>query len=365
MWRRVERDRAEPRRATTRIVVSALALLLVAVVVVVLVRRGSSTPPPHVHVEPNVNFALPPKSAGCGGATALADGASRLPMTVSVVAGQVAETVNVCIDGKGPFPFVIDTGAGSSIIATHLADQLQLRHSGPGVEFAGVGCVGNAQPVAVTSWSVGGVALDAQTLTAASLPDFGGRGQPVGLLGSDVLSRFGAIRIDFTARTLTLGGPEGAAPSGNDVVHGPQGPPPSAVVTDGQTGTTVPVTVVLSPGAAAVNVRLRFGSGPSRSFTVDTGSSQSVVSSSVARQEHLARSDLAQQQTTVCSTITVPLVHSGPWSIPGVDLHPQLIGSAAFGPIATGGTLGLLGSDQLIRYGWVVFDYTGGRLVLG
>jgi len=27
--------------------------------------------------------------------------------------------------------------------------------------------------------------------------------------------------------------------------------------------------------------------------------------------------------------------------------------------------VGLLGSDQLRHYGWVVLDYTGGRLVLG
>ena len=50
---------------------------------------------------------------------------------------------------------------------------------------------------------------------------------------------------------------------------------------------------------------------------VDTGSSQSVVASSVARAESLAGTDLAQRQATVCSTITVPLVHSGTWSVPG------------------------------------------------
>jgi hypothetical protein len=315
-----------------------------------------------IHVEPNVNFALPPTAAGCGGATQLGGGATRVPITVSVKAGQVAESVNVCIDGKGPFPFVVDSGAGESIIAAHLATQLHLPHSGPASEFAGVGCVGTAQPVTVPTWSVAGVALTAQTLTAATLPDFGGKGQPVGLLGSDVLSRFGSIRIDFTAQTLTLGGPEGAAPRGNDVVQGPRGPVPPAVVTNGQTGTTVPLTVVLTPGEAALNVALRFGDGPARTFTVDTGSSQSVVNSSVARAEHLAHSDLAQRQSTVCSTITTPLVHSGAWSIPGVSLHPQLIGTAPFGPISQAG---LLGSDQLIRYGWVVFDYSGGRLVLG
>jgi hypothetical protein len=321
---------------------------------------------PHVHVEPLVNFALPPTTAGCGGATALGGGGERIPITVSTVAGQVAETVNVCINGQGPYPFVIDSGAGESVIDARLAARLRLPHDGAPDEFGGVGCIGTAQPVGVTSWSVAGVDLAPQSLTAATLPDFGTAGEPVGLLGSDVLSRFGAVRLDFTAQTLTVVGPQAALKTnGPAEVHGPTGPAPSSLLTEGEVGTTVPLTVVLTPGDIALNVRLRFGRGPARQFTVDTGSSQSVVAQSVVRSAHLAPTDLAQRQTTVCSTITAPLVHSGPWSIPGVTLHPQLLGAANFGPIGGDGLAGLLGSDQLQRFGWVIFDYSGGRLVLG
>jgi hypothetical protein len=112
-------------------------------------------------------------------------------------------------------------------------------------------------------------------------------------------------------------------------------------------------------------VAVRFDGGRRRDFVVDTGSSQTVVSSGVARAQSLASTDLAQRQSTVCSVITVPLVHSGPWSVPGLTLHPQLIGSTSFGTISLSGTLGLLGSDQLRRYGWVVLDYAGGQMVLG
>jgi Aspartyl protease len=319
---------------------------------------------PKIRVEPLVNFALPPASAGCGGATALGGGAEQIPITVSTVAGQVAELVNVCIDGKGPYPFVVDTGDGESLIDAHLAARLHLADDGPQSGFAGVGCTGVARPIKVASWSAAGVPLAAQDLTAATLPDFGTPGEPVGLLGSDVLARFGAVRIDFTAQTLTFGGAEGP-PTTNRTVHGPVGPAPSAVLTHGETGTTVPATVVLTPGDLALNVHLRFGQEPVQEFTVDTGSSQSVVANSVVRSDHLASTDLAQRQTTVCSTITTPLVHSGPWSIPGVTLHPQLLGSANFGVIGDSGISGLLGSDQLKRFGWVIFDYLGGRLVLG
>lgn len=318
-----------------------------------------------IHVEPIVNFALPPVAAGCGGATALGGGAQRIPITVSTVAGQVAEMVNVCIEGLGPYPFVLDSGAGESIIDRHLASTLQLAHIGPPTEFSGVGCTGNAQPVRVTSWSVAGVPLAPQSLTAATLPDFGTAGQPVGLLGSDVLSRFGAVRLDFSAQTLTFGGPQGPAPRRNPPdVHGPTGPPPSALLTQGQVGTTVPLKVVLTPGDVSLDVRLRFGHRAAHTFVVDTGSSQSVVANSVAKGAHLASTDLAQRQPTVCSTITTPMVRSGPWSIPGVQLYPQLLDAANFGPIGANGT-GLIGSDQLQRFGWVIFDYSGGRLVLG
>jgi len=317
-----------------------------------------------IHVQPIVNFALPPATAGCGGNTLLLGGAQRLPITVSTVDGQVAEMINVCIDEKGPYPFIIDTGAGESVIDARLAKRLQLKHEGPASAIEGVGCEADSTPVEMPSWSAAGATLAPQTITAATLPDFGTKGQPVGLLGSDVLSRFGAVRIDFVHHTLTLGSPEGSADLGN-TVNGPTGPAPGPDLTDGETGTTVPATSVLVPGSVSVEVKLRLGQHASHIFVVDTGSSQSVVANALAKQDHLAHTDQAQRQSTVCSTITAPLDKSGPWSIPGVTLHPQDLGVVNFGPISANGTAGLLGSDQLKRFGWVIFDYTGGRLVLG
>ncbi len=316
-----------------------------------------------VHVEPEVSFALPPTSAGCGGVTTLPGGAVKVPLTVSTVAGQVAESVNVCIDGRGPFPFVLDTGAGQSTIDAGLARRLHLPSAGSASLFAGVGCTGTAEPVAIRSWSLDGVSLAPQPVTSATLPQIGGKGEPAGLLGSDVLGRFGAIRIDFAAGSLVLPGGEGAPLSGSAPYTGPLGTPP-AVLTQGE-GTSVPLTVTPIQGDVSLNVAVRFPRGPRRSFVVDTGSSQSVVSTSVARAQSLAGTDLAQRQATVCSVITVPLVHSGPWSVPGVPLHPQLIGETNFGTISLTGTQGLLGSDQLKHYGWVVLDYAGGQMVLG
>jgi hypothetical protein len=347
--------------------IAALAVIGCALLVLVVasVLAGPAHHPAHrpVRVEPEVTFALPPTGSGCAGARTLANGTTSVPLTVSTVAGQTAETTDVCIGSAGPFPFVVDSGAGQSTIDAGLAQRLHLARAGDTSEFAGVGCTSTAEPVNSGSWSLDGVPLAPQQLTAATLPQIGGKGEPVGLLGSDVLARFGAVRIDFASGALVLAKAEGAALRGSQNETGPSGPAPTAL-TGGQ-GTTVPVTVSPLTGDISLSVAVRFAGGARRSFIVDTGSSQSVVSSSVAKSESLRSTELAQRQATVCSTITVPLVHSGVWSVPGVVLAPQLLGDTGFGAIGAGGIDGLLGSDQLRRFGWVVLDYSGGRLVLG
>jgi hypothetical protein len=347
-----------------------VALVAIMITVLVLALAAAVSGPHHraatvhVHVEPQVTFALPPAATSCSGATAQPGGGEKVPLTVSVVAGQVAETLDVCIGDQGPYPFILDTGAGETTIDAGLAHRLHLPNAGAATQFAGVGCTGAAQPVSVGAWSFDGVPLAAQQITAATLPQMGGKGEPDGLLGSDVLSRFGGIRVDFAAGALVLPGPEGAPLAQSSPFTGPQAAVPAAL-TEGESGTTVPLTVTPVTGDVSLSVAVGFARGPRREFIVDTGSSQSVVSSQVARGVPLQSTDLAQRQSTVCSVITVPLVHSGRWSVPGLALHPQLIGSTDFGSISLSGTQGLLGSDQLRRYGWVVLDYAGGQMVVG
>ncbi|HEY5386029.1 MAG TPA: aspartyl protease family protein, partial [Acidimicrobiales bacterium] len=245
----------------------AIGAAVVALAVAALVSGPRQAPHSQVRVEPQVTFALPPASSGCIGATALPGSAAaeKAPLTVSVVAGQVAEAVNVCIGDQGPFPFVLDTGAGQSTIDAGLAHRLHLASAGPPSEFAGVGCTGTARPVSVGDWSLDGVPLSAQQLTAATLPQMGGKGEPVGLLGSDVLSRFGAIRIDFGSGDLILPGAEGAPLAQSSPFTGPLGTVPTAL-TQGEQGTTVPLTVTPAPGDVSLNVAVRFDGGRRRDF---------------------------------------------------------------------------------------------------
>ena len=147
-------------------------------------------------------------------------GDERVPLIVSTVGGQVAETVNVCIDDHGPYPFVLDSGAGQSTIDASLAKRLHLASAGPATSFAGVGCTGTARPVSVGSWSLDGVVLAPQQLTAATLPQMGAKEQPVGLVGSDVLARFGAVRIDFADRRAAAARARGPTVERDSTRHG-------------------------------------------------------------------------------------------------------------------------------------------------
>ena len=202
------------------------ALVAIGAVVLALVLAAAlSGPRPQnaVHVEPQVTFALPPPATGCRGVTPAPGGGESVPLTVSVVAGQVAETADVCIGGLGPYPFVLDSGAGQSTIDAGLAHRLHLASAGPASEFAGVGCTGAAQPVSVGEWSLDGVPLSSQQLTAATLPQMGGKGEPDGLLGSDVLSRSGE-----SASTSMPGPSSSPAPRARRspirALHRPDGP---------------------------------------------------------------------------------------------------------------------------------------------
>jgi len=310
-----------------------------------------------------VQFALPPAGQGCTGARRLAGGGTRIGVTVSTRQSQVAAIANVCIDGEGPFPFVIDTGAQGSVLTAALARKLRLPGIGPPVLIGGAGCSAKAQLARIASWNVAGLTLRPQYVTELRIPLFGGRGQPDGLLGSDVWSRFGAMRLDFARGSLTVPGPEQPGPARKTTISQPSAAPVPAALLHGRPTIIVPMKVTSQPGSTAISVEIRFGTRSPLNFTPDTGASQSAVDPGVARRSALASAHARVRQGTVCTIGTFPEVKTGPWSAAGHPLHPQVAG--VIGLERTTGTAGLLGADQMSRFGSVVFDYAGGRLILG
>jgi predicted aspartyl protease len=110
--------------------------------------------------------------------------------------------VPVSIDGQGPFAFALDTGASQSVIDKELADQLGLPKVGQAVELTGVAATTEAEETRIGSWRAGDVQMPVDTVVAVRLNAVSRQVKMRGLLGSDVLSRFGAVTVDYEHRRL-------------------------------------------------------------------------------------------------------------------------------------------------------------------
>ncbi len=147
--------------------------------------------------------ALPADPGNPGNIAERPRGPTTVPLRVITgSSGQTIAIVAVHIGSSGPFSFILDTGASSSVVSTQVAKELGLpvaRTIGPVSGVGGV--IGRAQTTDVTQWRMGTVALPPTELIMISFPGSGG---PDGLLGSDVLSQFGTVNVDFSRRVLQL-----------------------------------------------------------------------------------------------------------------------------------------------------------------
>jgi len=116
--------------------------------------------------------------------------------------GETLALARVIVHGRA-FPFLIDTGSSKTLVDNALARKLHLKRVGKPIEVTGVGCSESASKVRLSSWSIGGQALPSIVATSSTIAGSGGRA--FGLLGSDVLSHFGSIGIDYAHGVLTLG----------------------------------------------------------------------------------------------------------------------------------------------------------------
>lgn len=136
-----------------------------------------------------------------GATPAAAGAATTVPIRVVKHGNDTIALAPVAIHGRSYF-LILDTGASTSVIGRSVARRLGLRASGRAVRVAGVFGEGLAQPVRIGRWTIGGTPLPSLRIVSF---DVGSRDRIVGLLGSDVLARFGRITIDYGGRTLTLG----------------------------------------------------------------------------------------------------------------------------------------------------------------
>ncbi len=141
-------------------------------------------------------------STGTGTAT----GTNEVPLTiVSGPGGTVLALVPVYINGQGPFGFALDTGASMTVVDNSVVQQLNLPIVGSAGEATGVGGMVTAQLVRVDNWRVGNVNLPPQTIATVNLPGSNTQRGLKGLLGSDILSQYGEISVNYDRKVLTLG----------------------------------------------------------------------------------------------------------------------------------------------------------------
>ena len=110
--------------------------------------------------------------------------------------------VPVYIDGKGPFAFAVDTGASRTVIDEKAALKAGLKPGRSIGTLQGVAGSAEGREVRVDAWSADKVAL--RPAAIASLRGLGRGGGLEGLLGSDVLSRYGKVAVDYDNDVLLL-----------------------------------------------------------------------------------------------------------------------------------------------------------------
>ena len=299
------------------------------------------------------------ESAGCTRSQLAVGGPSVLPIKIVHLGKGAVVLANVCIDGVGPFPFVVDSGSALSVVDTQLSHRFHLHQVGTPELAAGIGCSTTVVPEQVSRWSVGNLTLRSQTVLSTALPNLDASQPLDGVIGSDVLSRFGAVRIDYRTQTMSLGDPESVSPTNNSALQGRASIPVQLLK-----GVRVdtPLTVLTRKGAVGVYAPIRFDAAEQQLFIVDTGAEISMVSPLLARSLHLVTTD---QRVTLSAAIGCPLslteVQSGRWALGSASLKPQLIASIPASGLKIDG---LIGSDVLSRDGAVAIDYHGARLFL-
>jgi predicted aspartyl protease len=109
---------------------------------------------------------------------------------------------DVFINGRGPYTFVIDSASSRTIIYEHVRAQLGLQASDPDpIIVYSINQQARAMAIAPDLLNVGG--RDVVGLTMGVLPDSEGHGDPDGVLGIDVLSRYFVV-LDRASMQLQL-----------------------------------------------------------------------------------------------------------------------------------------------------------------
>ena len=289
----------------------------------------------------SVAFSLSALGAG-GWATSAGAGIqeeeSIAPARVLDAAGRL--TVQVRLNDKGPFAFLVDTGANASVISSDLASTLDLPRGRP-VNLHGIAGVENVATVVVASVKVG--QRERRDLSMSVLSSRYLRAP--GVLGMDWLGAQG-LTLDFVERRMHIG---------------------ARVPRADQASISVPVRTQRS-GLSLIDARI--GSG--RAFTfLDTGSTTTAGNPALMRMA-LAQGQLTPDWTDIeLVSLTGQTLVGRLASLKSLALGKMLMRNVpvVFGPVHTFEYWGLadepallIGVDVLSAFESVTLDFRRGAV---
>jgi len=175
--------------------------------------------------------------------------AHRVPLAS---AGDGHDTVPAYVDGKGPYPFILDTGADQSAVYPWFVRRAALlKIAGKDQDLSGQTGSARASLYALRSLSLAGIA--ARGLDAYGLPARRDTGREAGVLGNDLMDR-AIVAFDFPCRAVELR-PRAA---GAVALTGPGHAPAMAGIDKGTTLLTLPVRINGTEGIAILDTGSRW-----------------------------------------------------------------------------------------------------------
>jgi hypothetical protein len=284
-----------------------------------------------------------------------------VPIAVSRSGSNGAQvTVGVCVGAQGPYTFLVDSGSQATLIDESLANQVG---SGPGYPHNTDRCDGVQGAEDISSMTIGSRKIDDTSVGVANLRSIAGNLS--GIIGSDLLDRFGVVRLDYDRDTMAIGleGPPTASRPGTRRARSVPRRLRSGTVT------AVPMSVrvnsvdpISASDVVTPSVPITLDGKPD-TFVLDTGAEVSAVSVGTATK------DLPADQPGRSFTATFGLgcrQKATDYPVRQLRVGSASVGATTVASLALPAAVdGLLGSGTLQHFSPVVLDFYDGTLLLG
>lgn len=260
--------------------------------------------------------------------------------------------VDVMINGKGPFRFVIDSGAGFVVVSEEVASKLKLRRVAEGGTSRGVSGTGRFSIIygVLDRLEMGQMAMDSVPTYIRKIHDTSTRAKIDGYIGLSVLSHF-RVAVDYERRILEFR---------------PQEEPGRPIAAG-----DVEIPYRMTNGGM-LSVSTDIGAPVPLNFIVDTGASSTVVSSRAFARYNLASKQHKGVAVRVVGaggvTDNVPVVVLDRLQLKGSDRRHDFVRAIVLDLDPVNETAGfeqsgIVGSDML-RFFRIEFDFARGVIVL-